>query len=867
MPSYKSNNNGSPAVTLKNFLKVSKSSTPSKLPHHSSKDGIKRKRVVDEPITFNSSCAELISHSPVPAPEKTSPPLKRRLRGSAKTAPLNNFSFFPADKSKPSSITTPKTEKLSTPKSLDSDSILTSQQFAEKFSKTSQLTPKSIKKAKTNTPKTQTKIFMNKPFFKNYTGSGDAKSIVTENSSSKNSQYEISSNSLLSLANDDTISLNSGNLVLEKNEFDLLESKISASEKKIGSRVKDLLQRIKKNLNKESDGSHTAQPSSNQVTAVSLPIQTINNTQLDSLKQSSHTTSILVLDTIESLEAKKLETAKINNQITQNRINNIIKDINLSLGQQSDKTASQIPSSFENVGANAINSSALPPKFNPVRVWSNPQSDIHSLTNTSSLTITHSTNNVSHNSNTASLGSKNITDTKSLSDLSYELSTPIQKSKLILPSKLETLDLTFQALEHSLAFAYAQNSMFSIFHRIKKSVENSSGHLFGLKQLGEILYFLPQGYLIDLSKAKIGEKVINSVSIGFSNSFLENLNQENGKNIPQVNSTTSMIDPRNMERRRNAFRSNMVKYAADVYNNLGIPLKFETFELSESLAQNKLQKSLDLVFPEIEINNAAIVSLLKSQPAPPSSKPSLSLNINSSSSKSDPFTEKPATVIANSASPTEQNKPAAKKEKPITRAKQLLERIRQKQKNDELAKIKLLASNDSGHSNSSQLTRIDLTRMCMVVDCLNFIFGIEATSVLPLQVVVSKLESSSQMAYTSSTFSDTSIDGSSSSFSFGGGGLCGTELKLLLEKLCELVPAWINIETVAPISIAVINSNRNAASNTASANQQNAGKLPNSGISSSVKHDLATLPPGAKSIVRINRSTSVKQVKSILSSL
>ncbi|OMJ19171.1 hypothetical protein AYI70_g4895, partial [Smittium culicis] len=664
MPSYKNNNSGSPAVTLKSFLKVSKSSTPSKLPLHSSKDGIKRKRAVDELNTFNSNCTELKNHSPVPAPEKMSPPLKRRLRGSALSASLNNSSFLPAEKSISRSITSSNTEKLSTPKSLGSDSVLTSLQFAEKFSKTSQLTPKSTKKAKTSTPKSQSKTVMNKPFFKNFTENSNTKTAVAENFLPNNSQNEISSNSLLSLANEEPISLNSGNLVLEKNEFDLLESKISASEKKIGSRVKDLLQRIKKNLNKETDDPHTAQPSTNQVTVVSLPTQTANNSLLDSKKQSSHTPTVLALDTNESLEAKKLETAKINDQITQNRINNIIKDINLSIGQQSDKSAIENLSSFDNVGASTLNLSAPPPKFNPVRVWANPLSDIKASTSTSSHTNTRNSNNLSHSSDTTPLGSNNNPNAQNLSEIRYELSTPIQKNKLILPSNLETLDLTFQALEHSLAFAYAQNSMFSIYHRIKKSVENSSGHLFGLKQLGEILYFLPHGYLIDLSKAKIGEKVINSISIGLSNSFLENLNQETGKNLPQANNTASMIDPRNMERRRNAFRSNMVNYAAEVYKNFGIPLKFETFDLSESLAQNKLQKSLDLVFPEIEINNAAVLSLLKSQPAPTSSIPSLSLNVSTPSSTSDPSTEIPAQVIANSASSSEQKKPAVKKEKP-----------------------------------------------------------------------------------------------------------------------------------------------------------------------------------------------------------
>ncbi|OLY85361.1 hypothetical protein AYI68_g451 [Smittium mucronatum] len=585
----------SPAVTLKSFLRVSKSGTASEILG----DNIKRKRS-DESV----SETKVLDSTPV---EKQSPPLKRRLRATNTPTKLQST---PVRKSARASI----------------------QKTLEKQSTGLTLSTRSTKK------KVETKIIPKSDFFKPRTTHSTPK-------------RDLNDEPKLSEERENAISIES----IRNSDMDSLRKKIRDSEKNLGSRVKDLLSKIKNNL-----GSEPKEPESVPICGPPETCFKVSPEQESQPKEESIPKTKAIRPDQE-LADKILETKEIKKQLNQVRVSHIL---------ETAKTQRlEMASSFEKpiIAAPEI------PKFNPVR-----------------------------------------------------------------------------ALEHVLSFSMAQNHGFVVFHRIKKSVENSSGHL---RNLGEIAFFLPDGYTIDPVRVKIGESIVESVSIGMKSS----------------NDGLDLIDPRNMERRRNKFRLELTNFAAETYKQLGI------MPADGSLST---LKSLDNVFPELPITNPVIKGLI-------------SAGVQTNPSKAQPGKSSPIEPLV--------SKP--EKEKPITRAKQLLARIREKQRQAELSKL----ATKSASVDKPQLNH----RLVTVVDCLNFVFGIEGTNVLPLNIVLSKLHSS--------------LD------------LDGEELNNLVVELSRIVPQWLTVESVAPLSVA----------NRIESNGPNVGKR----------------------IVRITRSISVNQVKNILNSL
>ncbi|PVU93235.1 hypothetical protein BB561_003383 [Smittium simulii] len=112
------------------------------------------------------------------------------------------------------------------------------------------------------------------------------------------------------------------------------------------------------------------------------------------------------------------------------------------------------------------------------------------------------------------------------------------------------------------------------------------------------------------------------------------------------------------------------------------------------------------------------------------------------------------------------------KEKPITRANQLLARIRAKQQETE-QQSKRNHEKQSDVSSSSCLNTKEKARIISIIDCLNFIFGIEKKTVLPLLTAVSKLVDSLP------TF------------------LSPIEVQQLIVKLVSVAPEYFSIENIA----------------------------------------------------------------------
>ncbi|PVZ99031.1 hypothetical protein BB558_004961 [Smittium angustum] len=372
-------------------------------------------------------------------------------------------------------------------------------------------------------------------------------------------------------------------------------------------------------------------------------------------------------------------------------------------------------------------------------------------------------------------GTSTFINHKNVNKVSKFIRMEAWPTKNKLPKNLQTLELTYQALEHTLAYVTAQGNSFGVFHRIKKWVENSSGHNFTFEQVGQIKYLFPTAYHFENTRINFEGKIIDSLIIAITDYKIndEHVNLSNPKDYV----VAGMINPAVMEKRRNHFRKLLENHVLDAYNiwtekasKVGYSLQKPNENL-DSLKNWTFDKnfSLDLDVPLVP--NALVGTSMMPKAAFQKDiiNPKTDVKASSSGNNIPCSTEKPTNKETRAGKGGDKNGDS-KTEKPVSRAKDLLERIRMKQ----LAAISKESEKNETVENMKSLSGLQVTRLCMMIDCMSYIFGIENTSILPLSIVLSKLQGSL----------DNKVN------------LSSTEINDLLRLLAEKVPEYLQLERI-----------------------------------------------------------------------
>ncbi|PVV04830.1 hypothetical protein BB560_000658 [Smittium megazygosporum] len=443
---------------------------------------------------------------------------------------------------------------------------------------------------------------------------------------------------------------------------------------------------------------------------------------------------------------------------------------------------------------------------------------------------------------------------KNFSNQSFEkpvLEQPIQSQKFIpvtvwpdkkkLPESLQILETLFQALEHTLVFALAANKQYCTFSYVKKSVENVSSRAFSVEKLSQIRFLFPNAYEIvypDQSNG-LGSQISGRSHNGASPLRLS-LKSDNFFISLKFTNESGSFFPRLMETRRNFFRKQLLIN----YNQSKDPF----FNNCKSISNSDNVKEQIPRFPvsdlavrkSIPLENAIYES--KEEAPVTRDKGSQLSSISDSTANQSSHSSKPQPLQNTKISASEE------KEKPVSKAKDLLARIRAKQQESQKKytstnstavepSIQNISSQNS--NNTTPPSEKEKSRMIMIIDCLNFIFGIERKTVLPLGTVTSKIIDS------------LSVD------------LSQPEIHALLAKISNLVPEWLSFESISEKTTTKPNeinpfSSPKTIHTTKGIISRDSGLLsPFEIVQASKLHAISL----ANAVVKINRSSGVQSIK------
>ncbi|KAJ1920048.1 hypothetical protein H4219_001577 [Mycoemilia scoparia] len=331
---------------------------------------------------------------------------------------------------------------------------------------------------------------------------------------------------------------------------------------------------------------------------------------------------------------------------------------------------------------------------------------------------------------------------------------------LPLPERLAKLEAIFQAIEHTLMFTQGQGHT-CIYHRHRKSVENSSGHTFTLRHLAQIKYVYPESYTFKPTKVLIQGRNIDSIEIN----VFKKANSEEASGSKGPTQSIALKNARfaadSLEKRRQEMRERLVKYVD----------KYHVDFLEKQKMRVSSWRELKQWHPDFSLENDV-------PDLPQTELPNVESNIakpdkerirwllgkaagNSSKESANPTTEEQSASAPEP--PLEQQ--TKRKEAPVTKVSALLERIRAKerQKKEEIMK---------GVGPKKIAERAMLSRLPSLADSISFIFYSQRKSIISFTYLCDKLSQSGQVPL--------SID----------------ECETHVTKIASLVPEWCSIETL-----------------------------------------------------------------------
>ncbi|KAJ1889782.1 hypothetical protein LPJ66_007849 [Kickxella alabastrina] len=292
-----------------------------------------------------------------------------------------------------------------------------------------------------------------------------------------------------------------------------------------------------------------------------------------------------------------------------------------------------------------------------------------------------------------------------------------------LPRSMRKLEELFQALEHTILFDSKDASMGVIYHRIRKSVEVMAKRTFGWHELGQILAVYPESYTFGaLPTMHEGRRVV-SVELK-----------------PRAHGLQMAVE---MDRRRVEFRKRLVRIVEAEHGGFLARRGYTETDISAVRGWH----------PEFDIEATPMVTPIAMPPATlplgnQSASPLVAtfdrnrlkhlLGQTTAALAQAPAQEQadlvpePTTAVAAALAATKAAAAAIPKEKPITKAQELLERIRAKQRAKELQK-----QNEAPVVPAS--TRTMHSRLPGILEALSFMFYSERKSVLPFFFVVDRI--------------------------------------------------------------------------------------------------------------------------------
>ncbi|KAJ1913060.1 hypothetical protein IWQ60_009378 [Tieghemiomyces parasiticus] len=202
-----------------------------------------------------------------------------------------------------------------------------------------------------------------------------------------------------------------------------------------------------------------------------------------------------------------------------------------------------------------------------------------------------------------SMATDTVPSTPAFRKFQHLTSTPASSTaatKLPLPSHCQRLDVTYQALEHTLVFLKGQNQS-CVYHRLRKPVENMCRRSFELEQLGQLVTVYPGAYRLEPVRHLHNGQRVASVEIHFGPAL-------NGSTTEVTTSSSSAADTHflhaafastELEKRRVHFRHLLLELVHAAHNAFLIRRALPPVATYTELAHWHPDFSLDTDVPAI----------------------------------------------------------------------------------------------------------------------------------------------------------------------------------------------------------------------------------------------------------------------------
>ncbi|KAJ2065331.1 hypothetical protein GGI17_000383 [Coemansia sp. S146] len=279
-----------------------------------------------------------------------------------------------------------------------------------------------------------------------------------------------------------------------------------------------------------------------------------------------------------------------------------------------------------------------------------------------------------------------------------------------LPQGLRKLNEIFQALDHTVMFG-GQTSV--IYHRARHGVEAMAKRTFGWRELGQILALYPESYTHKPVPTVHDGRRIVSVELS-----------------PKVRGMDLAVE---IEARRDEFGRRLVALVDTAHRAFLVQRGYEDKDIDATQGQ---------WHPSFDVESTPAVTPLPLPPTPAAAagpvatfdRERLRHLLGAAEAKNSELKDKPPAVLA---LPTPADSPllqpvALPKESRVSTAKNLLERIREKQRAKEAAQLAAVQA-------VPQATRTMHSRLPAILETLSFLFYTERRNVLPYFYVVDKL--------------------------------------------------------------------------------------------------------------------------------
>ncbi|KAJ2757293.1 hypothetical protein GGI19_000113 [Coemansia pectinata] len=279
-----------------------------------------------------------------------------------------------------------------------------------------------------------------------------------------------------------------------------------------------------------------------------------------------------------------------------------------------------------------------------------------------------------------------------------------------LPQGLRKLNEIFQALDHTVMFG-GQTSV--IYHRARHGVEAMAKRTFGWRELGQILALYPESYTYKPMPTVHDGRRIVSVELS-----------------PKVRGMDLAVE---IEARRDEFGRRLVALVDTAHRAFLVQRGYEDKDIDATQGQ---------WHPSFDVESTPAVTPLPLPPTPAAAagpvatfdRERLRHLLGAAEAKNSELKDKPPAVLA---LPTPADSPllqpvAVPKESRVSTAKNLLERIREKQRAKEAAQLAAVQA-------VPQATRTMHSRLPAILETLSFLFYTERRNVLPYFYVVDKL--------------------------------------------------------------------------------------------------------------------------------